>query len=268
MLVANLNDKRIEADVAVKGQEFRCPGCNNEVILKQGRIVIHHFAHKVQTNCIWSKGETKAHRNAKKLVAISLRARGLTAEIEFQVGTLEGDRRADVMLWSPHGQMVAFELQHSSISLDEIEARAKSYARANIAQMWIPFIRPFVWSNGTQQNDQSWFVEKYSARPFERWVHGLGGKHKMWMYCPKTETFWKASLAPHQTYVEESSWYVEGGVEETAGGFYKHSKRWRELTLQGPYNIDDLKIALMSRKAYSAAHYFWPSGKIARFEKS
>ncbi len=130
MLVASLHGVRIEAEAATRGEDYRCPNCNGELILKQGRKVIHHFAHKPPTDCTWASGETRAHRDAKKLVAEGLRRRGLTAEIEHVVATLTGDRHADVMAWSETGQSLAFELQHTSISLDEIEQRASSLMHA------------------------------------------------------------------------------------------------------------------------------------------
>lgn len=46
MLIAKLNDISIEALRAARGLEYRCPNCKCLMVLKQGRKVIHHFAHK------------------------------------------------------------------------------------------------------------------------------------------------------------------------------------------------------------------------------
>ncbi len=135
MLVANLNRERIDAFIAERGPEYRCPECEGVVILKKGRKVIDHFAHKPPTDCSWASGETRAHLEAKLLVAKALAGRGLRAEVEFVVNTLPGDRRADVIAWSPNGRQIAFELQHTPIDLNEIESRASSYARAGIVQI-------------------------------------------------------------------------------------------------------------------------------------
>lgn len=59
----------------------------------------------------------------------------------------------------------------------------------------------------------------------------------MWMYVPDEKAFRHAKMKGHQTYVESSSWFGEGGEEMSAGGFYKWSKRYRELTLSKPYII-------------------------------
>jgi competence protein CoiA len=106
-------------------------------------------------------------------------------------------------------------------------------------------------------------VKRYSPRPFERWVHGLNGKHGMWMYDPAKKEFWLGRMEGHQIYVEESSWYSEGGEESYGGGFHRWSKRYKELTLQGPHEADKLLIKVEACRAFSAKGYSWPAGRIA-----
>jgi hypothetical protein len=262
ILVANLEEVRIDAAIAERGPEYRCPKCKGVVILKKGRKVIDHFAHKPPTDCSWATGETRAHLEAKLLVASALAERGLRAEVEFVVNTLSGDRRADVMAWSPKGLQIAFELQHTPIDLNEIERRASSYARTGIAQIWIPFLKASVWKDGEPRKG-GWFVKRYSPRLFERWVHGLNGKHGMWMYDPNDKGFWLGSLAGHQIYVEETSWYSEGGDENYGGGFQRWSKRFKELTLEGPYSAEKLLIKIEERRAFATKDYSWPAGLVA-----
>ncbi|WP_143732999.1 hypothetical protein [Pontibaca methylaminivorans] len=105
--------------------------------------------------------------------------------------------------------------------------------------------------------------ERYSPRTFERWVHGFNGKSGMWMYDPKDKAFWLGRLAGHQTYVEEMTWYSERGEENYGGGFWKYSKRFKELTLKGPYRAEDLLIKVSSRRAFSTSGYNWPAARIA-----
>lgn len=262
MLVATLENKRVDAIIAQRGPEYRCPKCGGAVILKKGRKVIDHFAHMPPTDCSWSAGETRAHLEAKLLVAKAIAGRGLRAEVEFVVNTLPGDRRADVMAWSPKGLQIAFELQHTPICLDEIEKRASSYAHAGIAQIWIPFLKASVWKDG-EPRAGGWFVERYSPRPFEKWVHGFNGKHGMWMYDPAKQEFWRGRLAGHKIYVEETTWYSEGGDEKTGGGFYRYSKQFRELTMEGPYTAEKLLIKIEARCAFATEDYNWPAGRVA-----
>lgn len=262
MLVAQLGTERIDAALAGRGPEYHCPQCKGIVILKRGRIIINHFAHKPPADCSSATGETRAHLEAKLLVANTLTGRGLEAKVEFIVNTLPGDRRADVMAWSPKGLQIAFELQHTPIDLNNIERRASSYANAGVAQIWIPFLRASVWRNGEPRNG-GWFVERYSPRPFERWVHGFNGKHGMWMYDPAERQFWLGRMEGHQIYVEERTYYTEGGDENTSGGSYYWSRRYKELTLEGPYNAERLLIKVEARSAFNANGYSWPAGRVA-----
>ena len=262
MLVAQLGTERIDAALAERGPEYHCPQCKGIVILKKGRKVIDHFAHKPPTDCSWASGETRAHLEAKNLVAAALIGRGLKAQVEFVLNTLPGDRRADVMAWSPKGLQIAFELQHTPIDLNEIERRASSYAKAEVAQIWIPFLRASVWKDGEARKG-GWFVERYSPRPFERWVHGFNGKHGMWMYDPDDKEFWLGRMTGHQIYVEETNWYSEGGEENTSGGFPRWSLRYKELMLEGPHKAEKLLIKVEARRAFDKKGYHWPAGRVA-----
>ena len=264
MLVSIMGDDRIDAAIAVRGPDFRCPGCKGIVILHKGRKVIAHFKHKPPTDCTWAKGETKAHLEAKRILFDALTGRGHKAQIECVIPALPGDRRADVVASSPKGQQVAIELQHTPIGLDEIERRAFSYAREGIAQIWVPFVRPSVWKNG-KKIGKMWFVERYAARPFERWIHGLNMKCGMWMYDPDRKVFWLGRLKEHEIYVEETRWYAEGGEENYGGGYSRTSKLFKELTLEGPYEAGELLITINSRSAFRTKTYNWPAGYLARF---
>jgi len=264
MLVAKLGEQRVEAVEATKGPAYHCPECSGELILKQGRIVVAHFAHRPPTDCGWSRGETVAHMAAKRVTAQSIRERGQRAELEFVIAGLAGDRRADVAAWSPSGRLVALELQHTPIGLPEIERRAFSYARAGVAQMWIPFIAPSVWTNGRPMVG-GWFVERYSPRPFEKWVQGFTMKRGTWMYDPRRRAFWVGTMADHMLHHEGSNWYDSGGEEQYSDSYERQSKRYRELTLIGPYEPGDLLIKVTMRRAYHVRDYSWPAGPFAEF---
>lgn len=136
---------------------------------------------RIQTARRSHMGETRAHMESKIVVADALRARGLRAELEFVVDPMPGDGRAGIMVWSPNGKQTAFELQHTPIGLDEIERRAGSYTRAGIAQIWIPFIKPNIWTDGYNRSLNEFSVEKYTPRHFERGAHSLNCKKGMWV---------------------------------------------------------------------------------------
>jgi len=48
----------------MRGDEFKCLGCGNELIPVQGRHKVWHFRHKVDADC---RGETWLHNTAKRL---------------------------------------------------------------------------------------------------------------------------------------------------------------------------------------------------------
>lgn len=267
MLVAHFNGQRIEADEAEKDPEYTCPNCRKIVVLKKGRIRTHHFAHKPPVNCAWGKGETHEHREAKKLFKETFIRRGLRAEVEYEVASLPDDRRADVVVWSPQGQAYAIELQHDHINYDNLEHRTQSYLNAGFRVIWVPFLRPKLWEEAEKlepSEDGNYRISRFPARPLERWVHGYWFG-KFWMYDPSTQAMWQAHMDKHQIYREPSEWYDQDGNYQTAGGDWYISRRWKELTLWGPFTLDQLKIRPMKRQASDMGNHRYPGGVIGRF---
>ena len=63
---AYTNDKLpVSPEVAEKGQNFSCPICDSEVVLKRGEVRRPHFAHKPDTVC---SGEGVRHKVAKQMI--------------------------------------------------------------------------------------------------------------------------------------------------------------------------------------------------------
>ena len=59
------NKLPVSPQVAEKGQDFSCPICDSEVVLKRGHIRVPHFAHKPDTGC---SGEGVRHKIAKQMI--------------------------------------------------------------------------------------------------------------------------------------------------------------------------------------------------------
>ncbi len=85
----------------------------------------------------------------------------------------------------------------------------------------------------------------------------------MWMYDPDDKEFWLGRMTGHQIYVEETSWYSEGGEENTSGGFPRWSLRYKELMLEGPHKAEKLLIKVEARRAFDKKGYHWPAGRVA-----
>lgn len=61
--------------IASKNNNYICPECNKDVILKKGNIRIHHFAHKKSENpCTYynNPGESQIHKDAKMAMKLLL----------------------------------------------------------------------------------------------------------------------------------------------------------------------------------------------------
>lgn len=127
MLIGSWNQGRVEAADAARGPDYVCPDCRGPLILKKGRIVLHHFSHKSPTNCPWAAAETRAHLVAKTALRDGFAARGLKVEIEVDVLSEGGDGRADVLITSSNGKdRAAIEVQDQSIEFDAISRRTRA----------------------------------------------------------------------------------------------------------------------------------------------
>lgn len=264
MLVALMDDDRIEASDAQRGPDYRCPKCKSLLILRKGSIVIHHFAHKPPVNCSWASGETKAHLGAKKILREAFKARGLRAEVEVEVLSTSGDRRADVLVWSPEGTTrVAIEVQHQPLSFEAIGGRTRAYIVAGVPVIWMGLLAENIF-NEALVVEGGYLVRQYTARPWERWAHTYGFK-SLWFMRVADGTMWRGVFSPHLIDVPLTTWYSEGGQEESAGGYTRISRRWRELRLTGPYDPKQIRIKPSRRKAWSGDNYSIPGGVCAQF---
>lgn len=111
----------------VRGIDYRCPACHELTTLKQGRIVIEHFAHQPGSACAYGTGESLRHMEMKAQVGKLFR--GLS--IDYEV-CLIPERRADVVV----GRFVV-ECQESAISIEEWDARTAHYNAAGYAILWV-----------------------------------------------------------------------------------------------------------------------------------
>lgn len=264
MLVAIAEGLRIEASLAEKGALFTCPKCTAAVILKKGRVVTHHFAHKPPTDCTWAAGETTAHMRAKTALCEALRQRGFRAELEVEIVSTGGDRRADVVVWSKNEQTrVAFEIQHQPLSFDGIEQRTRGYIAAGVPVLWIGLLGAKAFDTAVP-NGRNLVIERYSPRQWEKWAHAYGFK-SVW-YMDGEGQLWRGAFSSRQIEVPYSSWYNSDGTEESAGGYFRTSKRWRTLTLSGPYRIGDLAMRFTERGAWQSKQFALPRGRVVTLD--
>lgn len=139
MLVACLQDgTRVIAVDAVRGVDYFCPECNEQVILKRGAVKIAHFAHRHDSTCSYTAEETELHRRAKLEIYRHLqwlRLFGFVSgvQLEWKVG----NRRVDVVFDTRKHEQVAIEIQAASIGLDDLLNRTLDISAAGAAVMWV-----------------------------------------------------------------------------------------------------------------------------------
>lgn len=118
---------------------FTCPACQGKVVLKQGDIKIHHFAHAPGHACEYGGGETVEHLETKRAIFEALRDNSDVSRLQLErnlktvipdISCYIGDTR------------VAIEVQRSNINIETIERRLTEYTRLNIAVMWVLLDRP------------------------------------------------------------------------------------------------------------------------------
>ena len=261
MLVALMEKERILAGLAEKGRAYFCPGCSQEVTVKKGRKIIHHFAHKPPVSCSWAAGETQLHLKAKELLYLHFKAEGRFVEIEYPIA--DRQLRADVLVSARNGQSVAFELQHSTISPDEIEHRTSLYFQHRVALTWLPLIR--LEKLEFERTMSGGIVKRYSPKPFERWIHGFNFGH-IWYFDPESAQLWHGKFDKCMIDVPYNEWYESGGHHVSVGGYEKISKRWKKLTLTGPFFLNDVTFTIKPRPEAKIGAHWYPKGAILAIE--
>ncbi len=111
---------------AQRGQTYRCPECQADLIFRAGPLVTPHFAHRAEASCPLTKGESPRHMEMKRqMVKIFPSAR-------FEVQAAPG-RWADLVL----GDKIVIECQASPIAIDEWTARTREYNAAGGWVLWV-----------------------------------------------------------------------------------------------------------------------------------
>ncbi|HGP2812009.1 TPA: competence protein CoiA [Salmonella enterica] len=134
MLTAMHNGKIIIARDAQKPGIFTCPECGEPVTLRKGSVKIHHFAHRNTMSCGYGKGESELHMDLKMRLYDALLAHPDVTGVALEAAV--GRVRPDVLAVI-RGQQVAFEIQLSSLSIEDLYRRTAACAAQDIAMIWI-----------------------------------------------------------------------------------------------------------------------------------
>ncbi|WP_174612802.1 competence protein CoiA [Virgibacillus ihumii] len=116
-------------------QQFRCPACDEPVIIKAGQKMVPHFAHRSKQNCPSSEGgEGAYHEKGKLLLYKWLRHQQLDVELEAYLPEIM--QRPDVLL-RVNNRILAIEYQCARIPVEQVHKRNKGYRQAGIIPIWI-----------------------------------------------------------------------------------------------------------------------------------
>ncbi|PZU47062.1 MAG: hypothetical protein DI568_10220 [Sphingomonas sp.] len=234
----------VEADEAERGESYRCRGCKQLVIFKAGRLRCPHFAHFPDSRCSYGAHMSPEHLEAQRLLATALRGRGVNVTLEYDLASLAGDRRIDVLASPPDKPKVriAIEVQMSDITVDLIDARTTTYQTEKIAPLWLRLYNFGKWNTPKFLIDRrTIWIERHYLRAWERWAYEQLGR-TIWFMDSGTLLLWRGTFVPAHSYREHSSWYDSDGDEQSAGGYFKDISQWVELELEGPYYATELML--------------------------
>lgn len=113
-------------------QKFVCPACGSVLIIKNGKVMKAHFAHKNKKGCeSFSEGETQEHLEGKALIAKWCEEEGVAYQLEAYLSELQ--QRPDVLI---EGN-IAIEFQCSPISFERFQERTQNYHAHGYQVIWL-----------------------------------------------------------------------------------------------------------------------------------
>jgi len=116
-------------------EEFVCPICGEDVILKLGEQRIFHFAHQKGSTCSdLYEGETLMHMEGKLQLYQWLVRQKIPTVLEYY--DREINQRPDVMFMF-NGKRFALEFQCSQLPIDVFKKRHNSYQQHEYHPIWI-----------------------------------------------------------------------------------------------------------------------------------
>ncbi|WP_096270280.1 competence protein CoiA [Paucisalibacillus globulus] len=134
-LITLFQYSKMEIENLRENQQFYCPSCNEQVIIRAGSKTIAHFAHQSITNCYSSEGgEGPYHEKGKLMLYNWLLGQGLNVSLEEYISSIK--QRPDILL-RIRDKKIAIEYQCARISSVDIQSRTQGYLSENIQPIWI-----------------------------------------------------------------------------------------------------------------------------------
>jgi len=231
---------------------FLCPACNEQVLLRKGKIRIPHFSHKPPVSCKYGTGESEQHFKVKKAIYEALKdlPNCRKCEMERPMDSV----RPDVSLYIDNVP-VAIEIQKSTIDVREIERRVRAYSSLGVYLLWVI---PESFASFTFREKEEAFVHK--MKEWEKYLHALAfGRVYYWQREDVLRIYHFGELMIEK---ESASWFDSSGNEQYAGGYEYRAKTLRLISEAPKYVKISESFKKMDRTSFRAENWTIPASKI------
>lgn len=165
-----------ELDYARKNERFFCPICKKSVIVKAGKKVIPHFAHRSKTDCPSSGGEGPYHEIGKLMLYQWLKSQHLQVKLEPYLSEI--NQIPDIYL-KLNNKNIAIEFQCAKVDIQSIQQRNIGYQKIGIIPIWLLGANQFK-RLGQHQLQVNSFTQQF--------IHQFSSEYPRTLYyfCPDT----------------------------------------------------------------------------------
>lgn len=128
----NQDNDLVHAQYAKESEDYRCPECLCELILRKGRHTITHFAHKSNSACSNSamKKESLEHISSKHHIYAHLNNK---VQVDMEYYLSEINQIPDIII----NKRLIVEFQYSPINFTLLLSRTEGYHALNMDVKWI-----------------------------------------------------------------------------------------------------------------------------------
>lgn len=116
-----------------------CPECQHPLLFRAGEKKIFHFAHKLNSACVYPywEPETEQHIKGKLMIKEWMEKLYPHSQVRLEYKAEGTNQRTDVMVIHPNGVHLAIEFQCTSLSEEVWKERHTLYENAGVKDVWI-----------------------------------------------------------------------------------------------------------------------------------
>jgi competence protein CoiA len=231
MLVAlDTEETRSPARYAEREAPYHCPECLTDVILKRGKVKVPHFAHRPGDETCPNAGESIRHLFLKERLFGLLSRQSDGAEVEWPMPGL----RADILATFKE-QVVAFEVQVSTVALEELQDKLKRYTDLKVPCMYI------IDGDLIRTNAEG----EYRCPKWIRALHALNFG-RVYAFSPSCNAIGQVHFRRAERWVEDA--YNSEGDE--VGGYSKTLRTVKIPVYGPPVDLQSLRIVTTASSKY------------------